>query len=280
MARFLQVSAGTAVVLLLVGGPVVLAFREQAQTRTFRVVRAGVLYRSGQMTRAGLQRVFHEKGIRTVISLRDGTSSAEQAEETFCNSEEVTFVRIPPSRWGDIGGSVPMEEGVRTFKEVMGDPRNYPVLIHCFAGIHRTGAFTAIYRMEFEHWSNAEAMAEMRACGYTTLDEELDILGYMEQYRPAWRQAEEGPAPPASPPPGQPHARRGSGPVHHVCLKPRRATGEKAGKVAGGKREKVKGRARRAKGPGPGPSKSRSRRGRPAATPPGGAAARRGPGAA
>ena len=42
---------------------------------------------------------------------------------------------------------------------VMADPGNYPVLVHCFAGIHRTGAYCAVYRMEFERWDNADAMA-------------------------------------------------------------------------------------------------------------------------
>jgi protein tyrosine/serine phosphatase len=67
----------------------------------------------------------------------------------------------------------------------MADPKNYPVLVHCFAGIHRTGAYTAIYRMEFEGWSNAKAIAEVKACGYTNLDDEWDILNYLERYRPA-----------------------------------------------------------------------------------------------
>jgi hypothetical protein len=40
--------------------------------------------------------------------------------------------------------------------------------------------------MEFEHWTHSEALAEMRACGYTTLDDEWDILGFLERYRPTW----------------------------------------------------------------------------------------------
>jgi hypothetical protein len=82
---------------------------------------------------------------------------------------------------------------VRRFREVMSDPASYPVLLHCLAGIHRTGIFTAIYRMEFEHWSNADAMAEMRACGYVELDEHVDVLGYLESYRPSWKQPDEQP---------------------------------------------------------------------------------------
>jgi tyrosine-protein phosphatase SIW14 len=186
MVRVIQVAAGSLIVLALIVSPVVFAVRQEAKTRNFRVVRPGVLYRSGQMTQDGLLRVINDYHIKTVINLRDGQSEKDKAEEAFCKSEEINFVRILPGRWGDEGGSVPVEAGVRRFRDIMSDPRNHPVLVHCFAGIHRAGSYCAIYRMEFEHWSNAQAIAEMKACGYTNLDEELDILGFMEQYRPTW----------------------------------------------------------------------------------------------
>ena len=68
--------------------------------------------------------------------------------------------------------------------KIMRDPANHPVLIHCFAGIHRTGSYCAIYRMEFEHWTNARAIQEVKAFGYTNLDDEEDVLGYLERYQP------------------------------------------------------------------------------------------------
>jgi tyrosine-protein phosphatase SIW14 len=191
MLRSLQVGLGIVVVLVLIAAPISYGLHEVSQKRNFHVVRDGVLYRCGQVSEAEMRRLLHDYGFRTVISLRDGLTKSDQAEESFCNSEEVNFVRIMPGRWGDVGGSLPVEEGVRKFREIMSDPKNYPVLIHCWAGIHRTGAYCAIYRMEFEHWSNAQAIAEMKACGYVTLDEELDILGYMEQYRPSWQPGEE-----------------------------------------------------------------------------------------
>jgi protein tyrosine/serine phosphatase len=55
------------------------------------------------------------------------------------------------------------------------------------AGIHRTGACVAIYRMEFDHWDNAAALDELRAGGYRHLDDEEDVLGYLENYRPRWK---------------------------------------------------------------------------------------------
>jgi tyrosine-protein phosphatase SIW14 len=190
MTRWLQIVLGGAVALLLITAPVLFAFHQQRQMRNFREVRKGVLYRSGQMSPEGLAKEHHEYHFKTIVSLRDamapGLPAPDAAEEEFCNKEEIAFLRLPPYHWeGEEGTVPPVEENVRKFRAVMADPKNYPVLVHCFAGIHRTGAYTAIYRMEFEGWSNARAIAEVKACGYKNLDEEWDVLTYLERYRPA-----------------------------------------------------------------------------------------------
>src|SRR6516225_9672847 len=192
MARWLQVAVGCALTVSFVTAPVLFGFHQQKQMRNFREVRAGVLYRSGQMTVEGLRRAHQEYHFKTIISLRDaltpGMPMPDAQEEEFCAKEEITFIRLPPYHWeGEEGTMPPVEENVRKFRAVMADPKNYPVLIHCFAGIHRTGAYTAIYRMEFEGWTNAQAIAEVKACGYTNLDDEWDILNYLEHYRPGGR---------------------------------------------------------------------------------------------
>ncbi len=88
-----------------------------------------------------------------------------------------------------------MEPTWRKFLQNLGEPKNQPVLVHCWAGIHRTGAYCAIYRMEFDHWTNAEAIAELKTMGYDTLDDEWDILGYLEEYWPTWKGPRPEPAP-------------------------------------------------------------------------------------
>jgi protein tyrosine/serine phosphatase len=274
MSKVLQVGAGSIIVVALIVGPVAFALHEQGQMRNFRIVRDGVLYRGGQPTIAGLQRVFHDYGIKTVVCLRDEKTDSDRAEEAFCNSEGVTFVRIPPSGWSDFGGNVPVEAGVRKFKDILSNPANYPVLVHCFAGIHRTGAYTAIYRMEFEHWSNEEAMAEMKACGYDTLEEELDILGYLEGYRPAWKSPQDKPdAPAREQPSSRKHLRRtdGRGPTVVTA------------QYGGGQDRPPLLKKRRSQGrpkPPPRGHKKQSRPARRGATTPGGAAAPTRPGAA
>jgi protein tyrosine/serine phosphatase len=191
----LSVFLGLALVASVIAGPVYFAVHQLRQQRHFKVVQEGVLYRSGQMTVDGLRRVVHDYGIRTIITLRDPLDSSrgerDRQEEEFCKKEDVQFVRLPPRGWMDTSfGPAPVEENVQKFLRTLHDSRSQPVLIHCFAGIHRTGAYCAVYRMEFEHWSNEQAIAELRAAGYLQIDEQEDVLGYLEHYVPAWKKEE------------------------------------------------------------------------------------------
>ncbi len=43
----------------------------------------------------------------------------------------------------------------------MRDPTLRPLYVHCQHGVDRTGAMMAVYRIQEEGWSNAEAYAEM-----------------------------------------------------------------------------------------------------------------------
>jgi tyrosine-protein phosphatase SIW14 len=177
---------------VIVGGPVGYAAYRSANYRSFRAVEPGVLYRSGQMSQSGLERVLTDYGIRTVITLRDPAVSGKEpdwGEEEFCQKRDVKYIRIAPQHWWSAdGGPAPADAGVQTFLHVMDDAANRPVLIHCFAGVHRTGAYLAVYRMEFEHWSNERAIEELRAT-YSNLDNEADVRGYLENYRPRWAQS-------------------------------------------------------------------------------------------
>jgi tyrosine-protein phosphatase SIW14 len=184
--KFLGVVLAVAVLV----APLALAVHQQRSVRNFHVVREGVLYRSRQPTVEGLRRLIHDHGIRTVVCLRDavpGRPQPDPAEQEYCEANGITFIVIPPRPWETTDGSATADEGVRRFLEVVADPSNHPVLIHCFAGIHRTGAYCAAFRMEFDGWSNEQAIAEVKAYGYTNLDNEWDILGYLERYRPGER---------------------------------------------------------------------------------------------
>jgi tyrosine-protein phosphatase SIW14 len=183
MPSYLRTLFGLSILALLVGGPLWYLSYHNRCFRNFHVVEEGVLYRSGQLNLAGLKRIIHDYGIKTVVSLRDGDKTNDSDEEKYIDGETaLNFVRIMPRAWWASDGSVPAEIGLAQFREVMANPANYPVLVHCFAGIHRTGAFCAVRRMDNDGWSNADAIREMRAFGYTI--EHMDVLPYLRNYRP------------------------------------------------------------------------------------------------
>jgi tyrosine-protein phosphatase SIW14 len=162
--------------------PLVYSSHRTSFSRNFRVVEEGVLYRSGQLSPAGLDRVIRERGIKTVVSLRAPCRS-DSWEERFCADRGVAHVRIEPQVWRpDENGEVPADDVVRKFLDVVEDRQNYPVLVHCFAGIHRTGTMCAIFRMKYHGWPAERAINEMQQCGFEPEDLIQDIDPYLRHY--------------------------------------------------------------------------------------------------
>lgn len=172
--------------------PISIAMGLQQEKRHFRTVREGFFYRSGQMTVPGLARTVHDLGIKTVITLRDGNKPDDPppdlAEENWCRQNGLNYHRFRPLAWEGFDGSpAPVESNISKYLKVLGDYESYPIMLHCFAGIHRTGTYAAIYRMEVEHWPLEKAVQEMRACGYTQIENDLDLCGFIMGYRPGER---------------------------------------------------------------------------------------------
>lgn len=177
------------VLLVVAAGPVAFYRHRELHERNFRVVADGILYRSGQLTPEGLDRIIQERGIRTVVSLRKNHERSDGWEEAFCAERGVRHVRIVPRVWAaDEEGDIPAEQAVRQFLEVMDHPENYPVLVHCFAGVHRTGTMVAIFRMEYQGWTLEQALAEMHHCGFEPEEMDQDVAAYLRAYTPRRRQ--------------------------------------------------------------------------------------------
>ena len=193
MRRFASIAFGLGIAVMIAVSPFAYRSLREHHLRNFRTVRPDVFYRSGQLSHTGLQLVIREYGIRTVITLRDADSRDQRppdwAEEQYCRKMDIHHFRLPPRFWWDVGntGAIPAEENVRTLLQVLDDPKYHPILIHCFAGSHRTGAYCAIFRMEFDRWDNQAALDELRQCGYVHVYEEKDVLGYLRNYQPRWK---------------------------------------------------------------------------------------------
>lgn len=100
---------------------------------------------------------LEQRGVRTVINLRQ---FRYRDEEKLVRAAGMHYEHIP------LGPSdAPSGEAITRFLAIVTDPALLPVYVHCAQGVDRTGAMVAIYRMEVERWSNADAYAEMKAFG-------------------------------------------------------------------------------------------------------------------
>lgn len=132
-----------------------------------------VLYRGAQPTEEGY-RQLQKMGVKTVISFRRFHDTRDEVE-----AAGLDFVRIPI--YASIGSSPPTDEQLELFFDTVLDPEKQPVFIHCKHGKDRTGMMAALFRIERQCWTNAEAIDEMQAFGYH--DVFRDLIGYVRDYQ-------------------------------------------------------------------------------------------------
>lgn len=186
--RVYQVGAGFCLgLVILLAPPCYFVWREH-HVHNFHIVQDGVLYRSAQLSPQGLQRVIHDYQIKTVVSFRfadHGDLLPQDAwEESVCAENGVRFVRIQPDTWLPDADRTVSAKGWQQFLEVTRNRTNQPILAHCLRGVHRTGTYCALYRIECQGWCNAAAIEELKALGYHNLDREGAILDYLRGYKP------------------------------------------------------------------------------------------------
>jgi len=138
----------------------------------FALIRPG-LARGGEPNQGGLT-YLRDHGYRTVVSFLTNS-----AESSWVVNSGMRWIHIP-MRSGLFSAQPPTQDQVRQFLSVVTDSTQYPVFIHCHAGKDRTGAMSAIYRMEACGWTKDEALAEMDSFGFSGRYRRL--RGYVEAY--------------------------------------------------------------------------------------------------
>jgi tyrosine-protein phosphatase SIW14 len=93
-------------------------------------------------------------GIKTVIDLaREGRID----EQEIVERAGMRFHRIPMTT-----SDRPSQAATTEFLNLVNDPANQPVFVHCQGGRHRTGVMTAVFRMTEQSWTADQAYAEMK----------------------------------------------------------------------------------------------------------------------
>lgn len=129
------------------------------------------IYRGAQLRPNGYA-TLRGMGIRTVINLR-----ARQGEKAAVESAGMRSIEVPIRITKKVDA-----RRVRRVIALMTDRANQPVFVHCAQGKDRTGIVVAVYRMEVDGWTNAEAEAEMQVFGFS--DIWVHLKAFVRQYHP------------------------------------------------------------------------------------------------
>jgi uncharacterized protein (TIGR01244 family) len=151
-------------VLVALQGCATLQPRKSAQSLPHFLSVDECLYRGGQPTGAGFSRLA-ELGVKTVVSLRAEDVLGQRQEQQLVESLGMRWVHLPMRMYGR-----PSDEQVLTFLELVSDPSQQPVFVHCRKGEDRTGALVAIYRIARQGWEPERAYDEAVSLGMTSLN--------------------------------------------------------------------------------------------------------------
>ena len=150
------------VVLVLVGLGIKYG-RYHVFAKRFAVVEPGQVYRSGLVKPGPLDRVVEEHEIKTILTLLkfEADDPDQVAEKALAEREGIVILRIPMP-----GNGCGTFDQLEQAAAILADESHRPVLVHCAAGVQRTGASLSVWRMKYHGWSLEQALADMREHGY------------------------------------------------------------------------------------------------------------------
>lgn len=123
--------------------------------KQFAVVVPEKVYRSGLLKSHQLESAMESLKLKTVICL---DSKEADRERKLCEKHGVRLLSFDMHSSGE-GRPEDYVQVVRT----LNDPASQPVLVHCRAGVARTGASVALYRMAVQNWTFDQAISELKS---------------------------------------------------------------------------------------------------------------------
>lgn len=132
--------------------------------KRFALVADGRLYRSGEVTPGQLERLQREYRIGRVISLLDPDAPVSKAERATAQRLGLVWHNVPLRGSGESTAA-----DRRRILDLLTDPDAPPTLVHCAAGVNRTGLAIGLYRLRCQGWTLEQVLTEMRAFGFEDL---------------------------------------------------------------------------------------------------------------
>lgn len=154
----------------------------------FETITEGKVYKSGVIPPDELESYVTKYHIKSIVDLRfpgttDLTNNPEIPAEL--TAEQNAIAKIKGVNYFNNGSEqVPKQENLDRFFEIMDNKDNYPVLIHCYHGIGRGEMYSALYRIEYENFTNEEARQGVRTLvKFSSFDDGTPKGEYLKSYK-------------------------------------------------------------------------------------------------
>lgn len=153
----------------------------------FKEISKDRVYKSGVIPPNKIAEYVQKYKIKSIVDLRmPGTNdlklNPEKPGEIQLEKEAVSKIK-GLKYFSNPSGQIPTENNIDRFLTIMDDPKNYPVLIHCYHGTGRAALYSAIYEIEYEHFTNEQARLNTRDLVlFSSFDNQTPKGEYIKNY--------------------------------------------------------------------------------------------------
>lgn len=162
----------------------------------FETITEGKVYKSGVIPPDQLEAYIKKYHIKSVVDLRfpgtlDLKNNPEIPSELTAEKEAIAKIK-GVNYFNDGSDQVPNQKNLDIFFKIMDNKDNYPVLIHCYHGIGRAQMYSALYRIEYENFTNEEARKGTNTIlKFSSFDDKTPKGEYLKAYKSRKEVAEE-----------------------------------------------------------------------------------------
>ncbi|SHN18847.1 dual specificity protein phosphatase family protein [Flavobacterium xinjiangense] len=154
----------------------------------FETITEGKVYKSGVIPPDELESYVTKYHIKSIVDLRfPGTTDLKNNPEipVELTAEQNTVAKMKGVNYFNNGSDqVPKQENLDRFFKIMDNKDNYPVLIHCYHGIGRGEMYSAVYRIEYENFTNEAARQGVRTLvKFSSFDDGTPKGEYLKSYK-------------------------------------------------------------------------------------------------
>jgi protein tyrosine phosphatase (PTP) superfamily phosphohydrolase (DUF442 family) len=154
----------------------------------FETITEGKVYKSAVIPPDEIESYVKKYHIKSIVDLRmPGTN------DLVLNPENPSELQAEKNAVSKIGGvnyfsnpseQVPNDKNIANFTKIMDNKDNYPVLIHCYHGTGRAEMYSALYRIEYEKFTNEDARKGVRTLiKFSSFDDGTPKGEYLKGYK-------------------------------------------------------------------------------------------------